>query len=128
VAIRHSGSEAQELVVAKAPGSCLVARVTLPRQYSAGRKSNGSVSCCFLVAAAAAPASDRENLPAIKAARSIIAEWALVNEIAIAARLQASYVDGMRNETRRQLGANLKSLSNPASSEDDRRRTAWQGP
>ena len=69
----------------------------------------------MMLLVAAAPATDRKNLPAIKAARSVIAEWALVNQIAVSARLQASYVDGMRKAARQQLGANLKSLSGSTS-------------
>jgi len=67
----------------------------------------------MMLLVAAAPATDRKDLPAIKAARSVIAEWALVNQIST--RLQASYVDGMRKAARKQLGANLKSLSRPTS-------------
>ena len=67
----------------------------------------------FLIAAG--PPTDRKDLPTIKAARSVLAEWALVNQVAISARLQASYVDGMRTAARKQLGANLKSLSSPTS-------------
>ena len=83
--------------------------VTQPRRQKIGRLG------ILLLLVAAAPPADRKDLPAIKAARSVFAEWALVNQLAISARLQASYVDRMRKAAREQLGTNLKSLSSPTS-------------
>jgi len=69
----------------------------------------------LLLLVAAAPPTDRKDLAAIKAARSLFAEWALINTLAVSAGLQASYVEGMRKAAREQLGTNLKSLSSPTS-------------
>jgi hypothetical protein len=68
----------------------------------------------LLLVAASQPAPDRD-LAAIKAARSIVAEWALVNQLAAAGRLSGSFADGMRREARQQLSERLSELSDPAS-------------
>ena len=55
------------------------------------------------------------DLPYIGAARSLAAEWALVNEQANAGNLTDAYVMTMRSDLRDQLTASSKSLSNPRS-------------
>jgi hypothetical protein len=45
----------------------------------------------------------QQDLPSIKEARSLAAEWALVNEQAANGRLNSIYVDSMRSSVREQL-------------------------
>jgi hypothetical protein len=51
------------------------------------------------------------DLPAISAARSFGAEWALVNEEASRGHLTAAYVKTMRQQLREQLQTNASSLT-----------------
>jgi hypothetical protein len=53
------------------------------------------------------------DLPAISAARSLGAEWALVNEEASRGRLTEVYVKTMRQQLREQLQTNASSLTQP---------------
>jgi len=53
------------------------------------------------------------DLPAIGAARSLGAEWALVNEEASRGHLTAVYVKTMRQQLREQLQTNASSLTTP---------------
>jgi hypothetical protein len=55
------------------------------------------------------------DLPYISEARSLGAEWALVNEQAANGRLNAIYVDTMRKQLRQQLQTTSASLSQPDS-------------
>jgi hypothetical protein len=55
------------------------------------------------------------DLPAIGKARSLGAEWALVNEQAAKGRLSATYVRTMRQQLREQLQATKSSLTQPDS-------------
>jgi hypothetical protein len=55
------------------------------------------------------------DLPAIGAARSLAAEWALVNEQASEGHLTGSYVRTMRESVRDELQTNAKSLTQPQS-------------
>ena len=55
------------------------------------------------------------DLPSIGEARSLAAEWALVNEQANAGHLTASYVHTMRQNVREQLQTTAKSLTQPQS-------------
>ena len=55
------------------------------------------------------------DLPAISAARSLAAEWALVNEQASEGHLTAPYVQTMRESVRDELQTNAKSLTRPQS-------------
>jgi hypothetical protein len=52
------------------------------------------------------------DLPSISEARSLGAEWALVNEEAGEGRLTANYVKTMRDQLRQQLETTASSLSN----------------
>lgn len=54
-------------------------------------------------------------MPSIAAARSLGAEWALVNEQAARGRLTRAYVDTMRRSFREQLKATASSLTQPDS-------------
>jgi len=58
------------------------------------------------------PAAD---LPAIGEARSLGAEWALVNEEAAKGQLTSTYVRTMRQQLREQLQATASSLTQPDS-------------
>ncbi len=58
------------------------------------------------------PAAD---LPAIGAARSLAAEWALVNQEASRGQLTAVYVKTMRQQLREELQTNASSLTQPHS-------------
>jgi hypothetical protein len=53
------------------------------------------------------------DLPAIGAARSLGAEWALVNQEASRGHLTAAYVKTMRQQLREQLQTNVASLTTP---------------
>ena len=53
------------------------------------------------------------DLPYISGARSLAAEWAMVNEQASEGHLTAAYVRTMRKAVRQQLQTNSTSLSNP---------------
>lgn len=55
------------------------------------------------------------DLPSISEARSLAAEWALVNEQAKQGHLTGSYVRTMRQALREQLQTNSKSLTEPQS-------------
>ena len=56
-----------------------------------------------------------EDLAYISQARSLAAEWALVNEQAAAGRLTGTYADVMRQSIREQLKTTSKSLIVPGS-------------
>jgi hypothetical protein len=55
------------------------------------------------------------DLPAISQARSLGAEWALVNEQGNLGKLTATYVKTMRESVREQLQTTAKSLTHPDS-------------
>jgi len=55
------------------------------------------------------------DLASISEARSLAAEWALVNEQAAKGQLNATYVHVMRQELRRQLETSATSLKQPGS-------------
>lgn len=55
------------------------------------------------------------DLPSIGEARSLGAEWALVNEQAAKGHLTAAYVATMRKDLRQQLQSSRKSLTEPNS-------------
>jgi hypothetical protein len=63
----------------------------------------------FLLAACSEGAE--ADLPSIGEARSLIAEWALINDEAAAGRLNATYVKTMRKQLREQLKTTASSLS-----------------
>ena len=54
-----------------------------------------------------------KDLPSIVAARSLGAEWALVNEQALDGHLTAPYIQTMHKELREQLQSNRDSLARP---------------
>ena len=56
------------------------------------------------------------DLHSIGEARSLAAEWALVNEQAMRGQLNATYVDTMRKQLREQLQTTASSLTRPNSS------------
>ena len=62
----------------------------------------------LLVGCSKGPQAD---LPAIGAARSLGAEWALINEQASRGHLTAAYVKTMRQQLREQLQTNASSLT-----------------
>ena len=66
----------------------------------------------FLAACSKGPEAD---LPYISQARSLVAEWALVNEQARQDKLTPTYVETMRKSIRQQLQTNSRSLSEPDS-------------
>jgi len=65
-----------------------------------------------LAACAKGPDAD---LPAIGSARSLGAEWALVNEQAAQGHLTPAYVQSMRKQLRQQLQTEASSLTRPDS-------------
>lgn len=56
----------------------------------------------------------QKDLPSIAEARSLAAEWALINEQANQGKLTATYVRTMRASVREQLTTISQSLSEPA--------------
>ena len=70
----------------------------------------------FLVLALASCSKGPEtDLPYISAARSLAAEWAMVNEQASEGHLTRAYVETMRAMVREQLQTASKSLTDPKS-------------
>jgi hypothetical protein len=74
-----------------------------------GLRFAGLAAAFLLLGAADAPAS-RADLVTIKEARSIAAEWALVNRLAADGRLRRAYVRAMREEAIGQLESALKAM------------------
>lgn len=73
---------------------------------------------CILLLALALSACSKgpeADLPAIGSARSLGAEWALVNEQAAKGHLTAAYVQSMRKQLRQQLQTEASSLTEPQS-------------
>jgi hypothetical protein len=65
----------------------------------------------FLLAALAACSSQKDKeLEAVKSARSVLAEWALVEEQAARDRAPSTYVEVMRKQARDQLKTAQKQL------------------
>ena len=69
----------------------------------------------LLLALAACSKGPEADLPSIGEARSLAAEWALVNEQAATGRLTQPYVETMRQSVREQLQSTAKTLSQPKS-------------
>ena len=69
----------------------------------------------LILLAAACSKGPEADLTSISEARSLIAEWALLNEQASEGQLTSSYVSTMRESVREQLQTNAKSLSEPQS-------------
>jgi hypothetical protein len=67
----------------------------------------------LLIAAALAACSSQSDrqLQAVKSARSVIAEWALVEEQAAEGRTQPVYVEQMRQLAKQQLGTDRTGLA-----------------
>jgi hypothetical protein len=55
------------------------------------------------------------DLPSISTARSLAAEWAMVNEQAASGHLTATYVSTMRTSVRQHLQTTLSALTQPSS-------------
>jgi hypothetical protein len=69
----------------------------------------------FLLLLAGCSKGPEADLPYISSARSLAAEWALVNEQASENKLTASYVGTMRQSVREQLWTTSQSLTQPDS-------------
>ena len=69
----------------------------------------------LLLLVAACSKGPEADLQYISAARSLAAEWALVNEQASEGHLTTAYVETMRESVREQLQTNAKSLTGPQS-------------
>jgi hypothetical protein len=69
----------------------------------------------LLLLVAACSKGPEADLPAISQARSLAAEWALVNEEAGKGHLTHTYARTMRASVREQLQSSLKSLTEPKS-------------
>jgi len=67
------------------------------------------------LALAACSKGPEADLPSISQARSLGAEWALVNEQANAGKLTKTYVAAMRKSIREQLQTRASSLTQPRS-------------
>jgi hypothetical protein len=64
---------------------------------------------------AACSKGPQADLPSISQARSLAAEWALVNQLASAGKLTPTYVETMHESIREQLQTVAKSLTQPDS-------------
>ena len=53
------------------------------------------------------------DAPAISSARSLVAEWALINQQAAEHKLTSTYVDAMRSSIREELRTTANSLTQP---------------
>jgi hypothetical protein len=69
----------------------------------------------FALAIAACSKGPEADLPSIGAARSLAAEWALVNDLASQGKLTPTYVQTMRKSMRGQLQTASRSLTKPQS-------------
>lgn len=85
-------------------------------------------SILLVLLTAACSKGPQADLQYIKQARSIAAEWALVNEQAKAGRLTPTYVGSMRNWLRDDLQTALQSLSNPNSTYGEQMRALLTEP
>ena len=72
-------------------------------------------SLLFLLLLAACSKGPQADLPTISQARSLAAEWALVNEQASEGKLTHTYVETMRKELRQELETSGKALTQPRS-------------
>lgn len=75
-----------------------------------GKTVTAGALAMLLLCAGCGPAGS-EDLLAIKSARSIVAEWALINREAAAGRLSRLYADGMRREALAQLAAEARAAN-----------------
>jgi len=82
----------------------------------------------FLLALTACSKGPRADLSYIAQARSLGAEWALVNELAAERKLTSSYVKTMRESVREQLETASKGLTRPDSRYGEEIRTLLQEP
>jgi hypothetical protein len=71
-----------------------------------------ALALAFAATACSSPAS--EDVLTVKTARSLVAEWALVNREAARGRVTKHYADKMRENARSQLTDLRKSAENPA--------------
>jgi hypothetical protein len=69
----------------------------------------------FMLLLAACSKGPEADLPSIGEARSLGAEWALVNEEAASGHVTSTYADTMRKQLREQLQSDLGSLTDPHS-------------
>jgi len=69
----------------------------------------------LLVLCSACSKGPQADLPAIGQARSLAAEWALINEQATEQKLTGNYVATMRSSIREQLQTAAKALTEPKS-------------
>jgi hypothetical protein len=69
----------------------------------------------FMLLAAGCSKGPEADLAAISQARSLVAEWALVNQQASEGHLTGAYVRTMRQQIREQLQTTAKSLAYPHS-------------
>jgi hypothetical protein len=69
----------------------------------------------LLILLAACSKGPQADLPSIGEARSIVAEWALVNDLARHGRTNVTYTAAMHQQLREQLQTAAKSLTQPDS-------------
>lgn len=69
----------------------------------------------FILLLGACSKGQEADLPSIGEARSVGAEWALVNEQRAGGHVTATYAETMRKELRRQLQSDLGGLTQPQS-------------
>jgi len=79
------------------------------RHFSAMRARNALLFITFALTACASQAD--KQLKAVKSARSVLAEWALVEDQAAGGRAQAIYTDQMRELARDELKTDASELA-----------------
>ncbi|MDB5710231.1 MAG: hypothetical protein JWL96_2301 [Sphingomonas bacterium] len=85
------------------------------RQFVVGAERGAVAAVIAFLVGAAAPPDTASDLPGIKAARSIVAEWALINRAAAQHRLTPVYAEQMRREARAQLADQRRAMADPRS-------------
>ena len=73
------------------------------------------MAAALLLLGGAGSGGARKDLPTIKEARSLAAEWALVNHLAASGRLRPAYVRAMREEAISHLATALASMTDKES-------------
>jgi hypothetical protein len=85
------------------------------RDFTSDNGRSAALAAIALLLCGASPADSERDRPAIKAARSIVAEWALINRAAAEHRVTRLYAVQMRDEARSQLADQLHVMANPRS-------------
>ena len=83
------------------------------RDFTIDNSRSTAFAAIALLLCGAAPRDSEKDRPAITAARSIVAEWALINRAAAQRRVMQTYAVQMREEARSQLADQLHAMADP---------------